>query len=153
MAKHSCDMCRPYRKELNRLNAFRWFTRRHSKADVEVAAYKLDIVTQLVCSDSPPELDEDYQSGGKHRRWFLNNRVTAKCPSCQRLADELLIVSESSRTFRAALREEMTGGSDGGTSEIDTSAGSHAALLTHHARALEELLLRCERIKCQSNDD
>lgn len=145
MAKHSCDMCRPFQRELNRLKAARLVTRRPSKADIEVATYKLGVVRELVCADSPPELDEEYRPGGARRSWFLDNRLTTTCPPCQRLADELVIVSESARSFRAAFQQLRQGGD---SRPGDDSAGQHAALQTHHARALEELLRECERIEC-----
>lgn len=148
MAKHLCDMCRPYRRDLNRLKTASLFKRGETRSAVEVATYKLDIVRELVCSESPPELDEAYQPGGKHRRWFLDNRITARCASCQRLADELLIVSEAARSFRTAHQEERVSAREGAPTATDGSLGQHAALQIHFARALEELLRACERIKC-----
>ncbi len=148
MAKHLCDMCRPYQREFTRRRVAGLFRRGDTRADVEVAKYRLEVVRELVCSDDPPEVDEDYRAGGKRRTWFLDHRITARCPSCQRLADELVIVSESARSLRAALQHERRDGS-GGSAD---SPGQLAALQTHHAQALEELLRECERIKCGPAD-
>ena len=150
--KHLCEMCRPYQRDLNRLRVAGLFGRRESRADVEVATYKLGVVRELVCSDSPPDLDEAYRPGGKRREWFLANRITAKCPSCQRLADELVIVAESARSFRAALQEQRQDQSDENAPGA-ASLGHYAALQTHHARALEQLLRECERVKCRPVDE
>lgn len=140
MAKHLCDMCRPHQRELTRLKASR-LVGRSTKDDIEVATYKLEVVRDLVCSDSPPPpLDEAYQPGGRHRKVFLDNRITPKCSTCQRLADEFVIVSQGAEWSRSAAD----------SAEGDqVSPASDAALQTHVARMLEELLAECERVMCE----
>jgi len=143
MAKHLCDMCRPHQRELTRLKAASLLGRR-SKDDIEVATYKLEVVRNLVCSDSPPPLEEAYQSGGRHRKFFLDNRITAKCSRCQRLADELVIVSQGAQWLRSTADPQA---------EDQASAVDYAALQTHVARMLEELLDECERVMCGPGDE
>ncbi len=153
MAKHSCEMCRPFRRDLNRLKAGHLLLRRHTEGDIEVATYKLDIVRELVCSDSPPDVDEDYRPGGARRTWFLEHRMTAACAPCQRLADELVIVTRRARALRDALQQERQSPGAGNSTGVDPTIGQDAALQAHFARALEELLRECERINCQGSDD